>query len=86
MTGVSRIGWYRESREIEMRELNLTITVDEANLVLEGLGNLPFAKVYALVAKIQAQASRQLKGVESNGQETEPKPLLPQIGETSHAG
>ena len=72
--------------EIEMRELNLTITVDEANLVLEGLGNLPFAKVYALVAKIQAQASRQLKSVESNGQETEHKPLLPQIGETSHAG
>ena len=30
-------------------------------LVLEGLGNLPFVKVYNLIGKIQAQASAQLE-------------------------
>jgi hypothetical protein len=44
-----------------MRELEFRVTIDEANLILEGLGNLPFAKVYALVTKIQEQASRQVR-------------------------
>ncbi len=69
-----------------MRELELKVTIDEANLILEGLGNLPFAKVYALVAKIQGQASRQLNGAESDGAETEAKPLSPQLKEPGHAG
>jgi hypothetical protein len=43
-----------------MQEINLKVTIEEANLILEGLGNLPFAKVYALVAKIQEQAASQL--------------------------
>lgn len=43
-----------------MQEITIKLTLDEANLVLEGLGNLPFAKVYALVAKIQAQANAQI--------------------------
>jgi hypothetical protein len=44
-----------------MQEIKLSLTVAEANLVLEGLGGLPFARVYALVAKIQEQAERQLE-------------------------
>lgn len=43
-----------------MSEIRFTVTVDEANLILEGLGNLPFAKVYALVGKLQKQAGEQL--------------------------
>jgi hypothetical protein len=43
-----------------MRELNLNITVDEANLILEAIGHLPFARVYQLVAKLQQQASQQV--------------------------
>lgn len=43
-----------------VQEINLRLTIEEANLILEGLGNLPFAKVYALVAKIQDQAGQQL--------------------------
>lgn len=45
-----------------MRDLTLIVTIDEANLILNGLGRLPFAKVYALVAKIQAQAQAELGG------------------------
>ena len=55
-----------------MQEINLKLTVDETNLILEGLGSLPFAKVYALVAKIQGQAAEQLdrntrKGIPAHG-------------------
>lgn len=48
------------------KELTLTLTADEINLMLEGLGGLPFAKVYGLIAKIQEQATRQLQS--ENGQ------------------
>lgn len=43
-----------------MTDLELRVTVDEANLILEALGGMPFKQVYALVGKIQEQASHQL--------------------------
>ncbi len=45
-----------------MEEITLQITIDEANLLLESLGNLPFVKVYTLIGKIQQQAGQQLDG------------------------
>ena len=45
-----------------MKEINLTVSIDEANVILEALGQLPFAKVYTLVGKLQEQARRQLNG------------------------
>ncbi len=50
-----------------MQELAFTLTIEETNLVLEGLGNLPFAKVYPLVSKIQAQAAEQIKARGADG-------------------
>jgi hypothetical protein len=44
-----------------MQEINLQLTVEETNLVLEGVGQLPFARVYALIAKMQEQAAEQLR-------------------------
>ena len=41
-------------------ELRLSVSVDEANLILKGLGKLPFAQVFSLVAKLQEQARAQL--------------------------
>lgn len=43
-----------------MKTITLTLTIDETNLILEGVGRMPFAKVYALVAKIQQQAKAQV--------------------------
>ncbi len=43
-----------------MKTINLNLTIEEANLVLEALGNLPFTRVYALIGKIQEQASQQV--------------------------
>lgn len=44
------------------REINFTVTTEEANLILESLGNLPFVKVYGLIGKLQSQAASQLNG------------------------
>lgn len=41
--------------------IKLELTIDETNLILEALGNMPFARVYALVGRIQQQAQIQLK-------------------------
>ena len=48
-----------------MSDIVLKVTVEEANSILEGLGQQPFAKVYALIAKIQQQAKAQLAGAGS---------------------
>jgi hypothetical protein len=51
-----------------VKEINFKVTVDEANLILEGLGYIPFAKVFALVAKIQEQAQQQFNGENPQGE------------------
>lgn len=43
-----------------MQELNLKVTIDEANLILKALGRLPFNEVYELVGKLNQQANEQL--------------------------
>jgi hypothetical protein len=48
-----------------MQEINLKLAVEDVNVILEGVGALPFARVYALVGKIQEQAAQQLR--ESQG-------------------
>lgn len=40
--------------------INLQLSTEEINVLLEGLGVMPFMKVYALIGKIQQQASEQL--------------------------
>jgi len=48
-----------------MKDITLYLTTDEANLILEALGNLPFVKVYTLIGKIQEQARQQLSESDS---------------------
>lgn len=43
-----------------MEKIKLELSIDEANVILEALGSMPFVKVYELIGKIQAQASEQL--------------------------
>lgn len=42
--------------------MSLQLSVDEANLLLEALGQMPFTRVYELIGKIQQQAQAQLAG------------------------
>ncbi len=44
-----------------MQDINLKLSVDETNLILEGVSQLAFARVYALIAKMQEQAAEQLR-------------------------
>ena len=64
-----------------MQEIKLQLTIEEANLVLEALGNLPFARVYGLIGKIQEQAGQQLNAAESQSGPSDSPP--PKIGEQS---
>lgn len=45
-----------------MKKLKFEFTIDETNMILEALGNLPFNKVFGLVNNIQQQAGTQLNG------------------------
>ena len=62
-----------------MKEINLKLSVEDANLILEGLGQLPFVKVYSLIARIQEQARLQLNGAGTSPEETAPS-AIPTIG------
>jgi len=44
-----------------MPDINLRLSIDDVNVILEGIGNLPFAKVYGLVGRIQEQAAQQIR-------------------------
>lgn len=48
-----------------MTDIQLRLSIDELNLILEGVGNLPFARVYGLVGKIQSQAAEQLQAAQA---------------------
>lgn len=45
-----------------MPQITLTLSLDDTNLVLEALGAMPYARVYELIAGIQAQAHAGLAG------------------------
>lgn len=50
--------------------IELELPLDDINLILEALGALPFARVYAVIGRIQEQARAQL----GQDGEQEPKP------------
>jgi hypothetical protein len=61
-------GAFTPAAAVATGEISLSISVDEANLILESLGQLPFVRVYALIAKVQRQARTQLEtGQTRNG-------------------
>lgn len=43
------------------KQIQLELTIDETNLILEALGALPFVRVYALIGRIQERARTQLE-------------------------
>lgn len=49
-----------------MREIKLSLTVEDVNHILQGLGDQPYAKVYTLVGKIQQQAAEQIQSENQN--------------------
>lgn len=58
-----------------MKTINFSLTVDEANKVLEALGQMPFVQVNQLIAKIHADASAQLMNSQSESESENVKSL-----------
>ena len=57
-----------------MNEIKLSLAIEDVNLVLEALGGLPFARVYALVGRIQEQAARQIQSAGEAPPRPQPQP------------
>jgi hypothetical protein len=43
-----------------MKNIQLDLTIEDTNLILEALGALPFAQVYTLIGRIQERARQQI--------------------------
>jgi hypothetical protein len=43
-----------------MKDLNLNLNINEVNIVLRALSNLPYNQVNTLIEKIQQQAQQQI--------------------------
>lgn len=52
-----------------MKELNLTLSVDDTNKILNALSVQPYKDVNGIILKIQSQANEQLKAKEPTTQE-----------------
>jgi hypothetical protein len=48
-----------------MNDINLALKIEDINLVLSALSNLPFIQVHELIGKIQVQAAAQLTAAAS---------------------
>ena len=59
-----------------MNELELTLTLEEVNALLEALGTQPFKQVHQLITKIQTQATGQLQDAQSCQRRIKIDPLL----------
>jgi hypothetical protein len=46
-------------------KIGLELSVEEVNLILKALGNMPFNQVYELIGIIHQQANSQLFGIDS---------------------
>ena len=52
-------------------ELTFNVTLDEANIILAGLGELPTKVSAGLVTKLQQQAAPQIKEQQAEAEEVE---------------
>ncbi|GAA4727150.1 hypothetical protein [Phytohabitans rumicis] len=50
------------------RDIQLALTVEETNVVLEALGQLPYARVHLLIGKVQRQATDQLRSTDDSAE------------------
>ena len=48
-----------------MKDIQLTLTLEEVNSLLNALGAQPYAQVQPLIAKIQTQGSTQVQAVKN---------------------
>ena len=54
-----------------MQQIQFTFSLEQANLILKALDNLPYGEVHQLVQNIHEQATPQLNEGQANRQEPE---------------
>lgn len=52
---------YNINLKANMKEIKLSLTIDEMNFILEALSSMPFGRVYQFIDKLQNQANACLK-------------------------
>ena len=55
--------------ELEKKELSLTLTVKEVNIILSALDELPHKVVSPLIIKLSEQGQEQVRGIEEGNKE-----------------
>jgi hypothetical protein len=48
--------------EKPMNRIEIDLSIEETNLILEALGQLPFVRVYQVIGRLQESARAQLQG------------------------
>ena len=48
-----------------MKDIQLTLTLEEVNTLLNALGDQPYNQIHLLIAKIQSQGSTQLQAIQN---------------------
>ena len=56
-----------------MKDIQLTLSLEEVNTLLNALGNQPYAQVQRLITKMQAQGSTQVQAAQNGQAEKAPK-------------
>jgi hypothetical protein len=49
------------NQQNQTQNIRLELSIEETNLILEALGQLPFARVYQTIGRIQEQARSQMQ-------------------------
>jgi hypothetical protein len=52
-----------------MRTIELSLTVEETNKIMEALGQMPFVHVHELIGKIHVSATAQVQQWKNDGEE-----------------
>jgi len=55
-----------------MSDISITLNLDEVNVVMQGLGQLPYAQVSPVVDKIRGQAIPQVQAQQQTQAPTQP--------------
>ena len=58
-----------------MNQLNLSLSIEEANLLLKAASQLPYIQVHELIAKIQQQTYPQLEALQKERAEQQAEVL-----------
>lgn len=61
--------------------LNLQLSLEEVNTILNALGGLPYVQVHALIQKVQAQAETQLAHQNGQAVSLQENEKMPSLGD-----